>query len=170
MWWKSKAFQSTVAETVSCLTNLEMHVCLVILLFVILCTVAHQTPLSLGFSMQEYWSELPFPSPGVLPDLGTESSSSESLASIKRLFYFSDRTSWVLPRCWSSWKLFPHLPCSFGVTSWPSLTHEQCAEVMGDFWSCSQKEAACSLLFFSLCKDWNVAVLMGGHFRTSRWG
>ena len=76
-----------------------------VLLFVILCTVTHQTPLSLGFSMQEYWSELPFPSPGVLPDLGTESSSSESLASIKRLFYFSDRTAWVLARCWSGWKL-----------------------------------------------------------------
>ena len=26
-------------------------------------TVAHQTPLSMGFSRQEYWSELPFPSP-----------------------------------------------------------------------------------------------------------
>ena len=26
-------------------------------------TAAHQAPLSLGFSRQEYWSELPFPSP-----------------------------------------------------------------------------------------------------------
>ena len=48
--------------------------CLVMSDFVILRTVAHQTPLSMGFSMQEYWSGLP------LPDLGTESSSSESLA------------------------------------------------------------------------------------------
>ena len=31
-------------------------------------TVAHQTPLSMGFSRQEYWSGLPFPSPGDLPD------------------------------------------------------------------------------------------------------
>ena len=31
-------------------------------------TVAYQALLSLGFSRQEYWSELPFPSPGVLPD------------------------------------------------------------------------------------------------------
>ena len=31
-------------------------------------TVAYQAPLSLGFSRQEYRSELPFPSPGVLPD------------------------------------------------------------------------------------------------------
>ena len=35
-------------------------------------TIAYQTPLSMGFSRQEYWSGLPFPSPGNLPDLGIE--------------------------------------------------------------------------------------------------
>ena len=35
-------------------------------------TVAHQAPLSMGFSRQEYWSGLPFPSPGNLPNPGTE--------------------------------------------------------------------------------------------------
>ena len=33
-------------------------------------TVAHQAPLSMGFSRQEYWSGLPFPSPEELPDPG----------------------------------------------------------------------------------------------------
>ena len=33
-------------------------------------TVACQAPLSMGFSRQEYWSGLPFPSPGDLPDPG----------------------------------------------------------------------------------------------------
>ena len=33
-------------------------------------TVAHQAPLSMGFSTQEYWSGLPFSSPGDLPDPG----------------------------------------------------------------------------------------------------
>ena len=33
-------------------------------------TVAHQAPPSVGFSRQEYWSGLPFPSPGDLPDTG----------------------------------------------------------------------------------------------------
>jgi len=33
-------------------------------------TVAHQAPLSMGFSRQEYWSGGPFPSPGGLPDPG----------------------------------------------------------------------------------------------------
>jgi len=38
-------------------------------------TEAHQAPLSLGFPRQEYWSGLPFPSPGDLPDPGVESRS-----------------------------------------------------------------------------------------------
>ena len=33
-------------------------------------TVAYQAPLSMGFSRQEYWSGLPFLSPGGLPDPG----------------------------------------------------------------------------------------------------
>ena len=35
-------------------------------------TVAHQAPLSMGFPRQEYWSGLPFPSPGHLTDPGME--------------------------------------------------------------------------------------------------
>ena len=38
-------------------------------------TVAHQAPLSMGFSRQEYWSGLPFPSPGDLSDPGIEPAS-----------------------------------------------------------------------------------------------
>ena len=34
--------------------------------------VAHQAPPSMGFSRQEYWSGLPFPSSGDLPDPGIE--------------------------------------------------------------------------------------------------
>ena len=41
-------------------------------LFVTPWTVAHQAPPSMGFSRQEYWSGLPFPSPGDLPDPGIE--------------------------------------------------------------------------------------------------
>ena len=33
-------------------------------------TVSHQAPLSMGFSRQEYWSGLPYPSPGDLPKPG----------------------------------------------------------------------------------------------------
>ena len=40
-------------------------------------TVAHQAPLSMEFSRQEYWSGLPSPSPGYLPNPGTEPGSPE---------------------------------------------------------------------------------------------
>ena len=39
-------------------------------LFVTPCTVAHQVPLSMEFPRQEYWSGVPFPPPGDLPDPG----------------------------------------------------------------------------------------------------
>ena len=41
-------------------------------LFATLWTVAYQAPPSVEFSRQEYWSGLPFPSPGDLPDAGIE--------------------------------------------------------------------------------------------------
>ena len=40
--------------------------------FEILWTVARQAPLSLGFPRKQYWHGLSLPSPGDLPDLGTE--------------------------------------------------------------------------------------------------
>ena len=43
-----------------------------VLLFVTPWTVAYQAPPSMGFSRQEYWSGLPCPSPGDLPDRGIE--------------------------------------------------------------------------------------------------
>ena len=44
-------------------------------LFVNLWIVTYQVPLSTGFSRQEYWSGLPFPSPGDLPDPGIKPAS-----------------------------------------------------------------------------------------------
>ena len=44
-------------------------------LFATLWTVAHQAPLSMGLSRQEYWSGVPFPSPGDLPNPGMEPAS-----------------------------------------------------------------------------------------------
>ena len=41
-------------------------------LFVTPWTVSYQAPPSVEFSRQEYWSRLPFPSPGDLPDPGIE--------------------------------------------------------------------------------------------------
>ena len=49
-------------------------------------TVAHQAALSVGFPRQEYWSELPFPSPGDLPHPGIEPRSLASAALAGRFF------------------------------------------------------------------------------------
>ena len=55
-------------------------------------TVAHQAPLSMGFSRQKYWSGSPCPPPGDLPDPGIEPESLVSPALAGRFF------TTVLPR------------------------------------------------------------------------
>ena len=58
-------------------------------------TVAWRVPLSRGFSRQEYWSGLLFPSPGDLPDPGIKTSSLTSLALKGRVFTI--RAAWETP-------------------------------------------------------------------------
>ena len=55
-------------------------------LFAVLCIVAHQDPMSMGFSRQLYWSRLPLPPPGDLPDSAIESASLISPALAGRFF------------------------------------------------------------------------------------
>ena len=57
-------------------------------------TVAHQTPLSIGFSRQEYWCGLPFPSPGDLPNPGIELVSLVSSALAGRFFTTTTGATW----------------------------------------------------------------------------
>ena len=54
-------------------------------LFVTLWTVTRQTPLSMEFSMQKYWSGFPFPSPGDFPNPGIKPVSPASPALAGRL-------------------------------------------------------------------------------------
>ena len=60
-----------------CILGQGVHPSMLILghvrLFVTPWTVAHKAPLSIEFSRQEYWSGLPFPPPGDLPDPGIKS-------------------------------------------------------------------------------------------------
>ena len=58
-------------------------------LFVTLWTVVHQAPLPTGFSRQEYWSGLPCPPPGHLPDPGMEPRSLTLAGG-----FFTSRASW----------------------------------------------------------------------------
>ena len=57
-----------MSERVKCESKSLSH----IRLFATPWTIARQAPLSMGFFRQEYWSGLPFPSSGDLPNLGIE--------------------------------------------------------------------------------------------------
>ena len=59
-------------------------------------TVAHQAPLSMEFSSQEYWSGLPCPPPGDLPHAGIEPASLMSPALAGR--FFTPNVTWEAQR------------------------------------------------------------------------
>ena len=65
-------------------------------LFMTLWTVACQTPLSMGFSRQDYWSGLPFPPPGDLSNLGIKPASLMFPVLAGR--FFSASTTWKAHR------------------------------------------------------------------------
>ena len=81
-------------------------------LFVTPWTVARKAPLSMGFSRREYWSGLPFPSPGDLPDSGIKprfpALEADALTSeppekpILYLLTFHDETNTSLPKSLTS--------------------------------------------------------------------
>ena len=83
-------------------------------LFVTPWTVAHQAPLSMEFSKQEYWSGLSFPSPGDLPDPEIEPSSpalarrffttwATQVLGVKwKVSFILDAGNWGREGCWTS--------------------------------------------------------------------
>ena len=82
-------------------------------------TIAHQSPLSMGFSRQEYWSGLPFPPPpGDLPNPGIEPASLTSPALV------------LMGRLSALGKQGPHPVCprgsslapKFQILSWPKCS------------------------------------------------
>ena len=78
-----------------------VHVCVCVCmlshvqLFATPCTVAHQAPLSMEFSRQEYWSGLPFPTPRDLPDPGIKPLSPAFPALAGR--FFTASATWEVP-------------------------------------------------------------------------
>ena len=65
-------------------------------LFVTLWAVACQAPLSMGFSRQKYWSELPLPSPGDLPNSGIEPAS--LMSPVLAGGFFTTSATWEAPK------------------------------------------------------------------------
>ena len=80
-----------LASSTSCLGVVSGSMCVCMVshnqLFVTPWTVAHQAPLSMGFSRQEYWTGLPFPPPGNLPDPGIEPTALVSPTLSRQILY-----------------------------------------------------------------------------------
>ena len=98
-------------------------------------TVARQAPLSLEFPRQEYWSGLPFPSSGDLPDPGIKPTSHMSPALAGGFFTIS--TTWEAPLRW-------HCPNSV-----LSLTPSETNLTLNFSWRFFSSQ-----LFFSCCITW----------------
>ena len=74
----SKSFTASFSSVCVCSVIVQF--------FAALWTVACQVPLSMKFSRQYYWSGLPFPTPGDLPDLGIKTWSLASPTLAGRFF------------------------------------------------------------------------------------
>ena len=96
----------TISIQKSCLLKMKSLSC--VQLFATPWTVACQVPLSMGFSRQEYWSGLQFPSPGDLPDPGIKlvfpTLPADSLPSKPPENPYMQSTSWKTPD-WMNYKL-----------------------------------------------------------------
>ena len=91
---------TVIHPTQACFPQAHARACMLshfsrVQLFVTPWTIAHQAPLSVGFSRQEYLSGLPFPSPGDLPNPGMEPTSPASPALADGSF--TDSTTWEVP-------------------------------------------------------------------------
>ena len=69
-------------------------------------TFCYQTPPSMGFSRQEYWSRLPFPSPGDLPNPGIE-----------------PRSTCIVGRCFTIWAI-REVHSQVGINPWQCFCHK----------------------------------------------
>ena len=85
-----------------CVLSRFSHVCL----FETPWAVAHQAPLFMGFSRQEYWSGLPFSPPQDLPDPGIKPESLTSPALAGRFFTTSDTWEALFPNTRTQFQAF----------------------------------------------------------------
>ena len=102
--------QKTISKETQFWNQLVVPVCMLnrfnrVRLYATPWIVACQAPLSMGFSRQEYWSGLPFPSPGVLPDPGMEPASIFWLVG----WFFTTSATWkpqlAVPQCQNAHRL-----------------------------------------------------------------
>ena len=98
-------------------------------LFVTSWTAAHQAPPSMGFSRQEYWSGLPFPSPGDLPDPGIEPRSPALQADALTSEPPGKPWTWVWANSWRLWS-----------TGKPGMLQSMGLQRVGHNWATEQQQ------------------------------
>jgi len=109
-------------------------------LFVTPWTIAHQTPQFMGLCSQEYWSGLPFPSPGDLPDPGIEPVSLTSPTLAGRFFTL----------------VSPQKPNYWGIVDLHFCIRFRCTVEVTVFWG------PFSFLWFLVIYSRNVSFVAGG--------
>ena len=85
---------------------------------VALWTVPYQTPLSMGFSRQEYWSGLPFPFFGDLPDPGMEPMSVYVSCIRRQILYHYCHWEAPVYLWWNVYSLEEKKPTNFKTDNW----------------------------------------------------
>ena len=122
---------------------------------------ACQAPLSREFSRQEYWSGLPFPSPGDLPNPGIKPMSPASSALAGR--FFTTEVPGNPKATWVPWKsketIFPCPEHSKIVTEYASYQLIESQRQIHTFWLLSENEAGTLKYFFPFptgCKALSV--------------
>ena len=115
-------------------------------------TVALQTPLSLGFSRQEYWRGLPCPPPGDLPDPGMEPKSVTSPALAGR--FFTTSATWeTLQKSFSLFNIKWHLLIlqGPGLRFTPPAISENMLQDQTQTWSLCRNCPCRNLHFLTFC-------------------
>ena len=113
-------------------------------------TVAHQAPQSMAFSRQEYWSGLPFPSPGDLPDPGSNLGLPHCKQTLYRLSpFFGGRGAGIL-----QWVAIPFSRRSSQPRDWTQVSRI----VVRHFstWATHQVAKACIAIYISDKIDFNL--------------
>jgi len=135
--------------------------------FVTLWTVARQAPLSVGFSRQEYWSRLPFPSPGDLPDLRIEPRSPVSPALQGDSLLLSHRGSPQIPHLLSPSFCESGNQAQFNWALWLRISHRlqsRCGSIhlQAHPCDCWQDSVSCK------CLDWGPQLFAGSWLEATR--
>ena len=143
-------------------THKNGHACVLshfscILLFVAPGTAAHQAPLSMGFSRQEYWSGSPCPPPGDIPDLGIEPMTPASTSLAGRFFTTEPPRS---PKEWACIRTNPRATQTLAERSlwetWPLSEHKhESRTALGpsvSYASCRRKPETC--IFMTTNEYW----------------